>query len=668
MNKNGDSATMYGTIPAVAGLNRVEGFDPSSLLVRTVSPATGEEGLELSLACRKLWFRLAYPKGRLQTDMVSLTEQMAVFEARVYLDCSDADPVSSFVSGCTREDAPGGRYIQAAQDQAMDAALTDAGFGLQFADMCADSSIVGTGVKTEHSGTASAVTEKGSAGNIRNTGSEVSAGNPGTAGPVAPAGNVGHSGNVVRPFPGASAVGGTKKAPAQGTQPAGSRQPAQAVTVPQGQAPAGTGQPVHIGAMPQGQGGKPTGTGQTVQAAGTSQGQPARTSQPIHAAIMPQSQTAQSAGTRQTVQPVVFQGKTSPAAGIGRPIAASAPQGQRVQPIGGSQGAMPVMPQKQEAQPARGGQPIGNGQPAQTVMPRGQGVTSAGNGQPTTPTMPQKPTTQSVRTSPTVQPTKPAGNGQPHQAAMPQGQRYFGNTSAGSAAPQNQMPHNPMTAQPAQSAATQEMPVQLPVPPVSVEGKGAVQPDSGGAVSVMDSLPVQPMGKTCRSPSEAVGDTGDALPVPADAPEKRNARSSVQEAIALLKGNSLPVGTAESTTESGGDGAVGNAVGDMAAKSAEAASLEGSLPVNVGTAQGETAPRYTPDMPVEEIVRLMTLEEAGRVVVDTGVSKGQTIAEVAERRPPSLKYYRYGGYKGPNNILRAAAQVMLDSIEGQKAS
>ncbi|WP_300819787.1 hypothetical protein [uncultured Acetatifactor sp.] len=91
-------------------------------------------------------------------------------------------------------------------------------------------------------------------------------------------------------------------------------------------------------------------------------------------------------------------------------------------------------------------------------------------------------------------------------------------------------------------------------------------------------------------------------------------------------------------------------------------------PVNGEAAQGKPAPRYTPDMSVEEIVSLMTLEEAGKVVVDTGVSKGQTIAEVAERRPPSLKYYRYGGYDGPNNILRAAAQVMLDSIEGQKAS
>ena len=110
-----------------------------------------------------------------------------------------------------------------------------------------------------------------------------------------------------------------------------------------------------------------------------------------------------------------------------------------------------------------------------------------------------------------------------------------------------------------------------------------------------------------------------------------------------------------------------NAVVDTAAEPGEAASMGSQQPVDGEPAQGGSAARYTPDMPVEEIVSLMTLEEAGKVVVDTGVSKGQTVAEVAERRPPSLKYYRYGGYKGPNNILRAAAQVMLDSMEGQKA-
>ena len=87
-----------------------------------------------------------------------------------------------------------------------------------------------------------------------------------------------------------------------------------------------------------------------------------------------------------------------------------------------------------------------------------------------------------------------------------------------------------------------------------------------------------------------------------------------------------------------------------------------------GSAAQETAvSRYTPDMPVEEIMKLMTFEEAGKVVVDIGVCKGMTMEEVAERRPPSLKFYLYGGYKGNNNILRAAAQIMLDSLELQKA-
>ncbi len=184
----------------------------------------------------------------------------------------------------------------------------------------------------------------------------------------------------------------------------------------------------------------------------------------------------------------------------------------------------------------------------------------------------------------------------------------------------------------------------------------------------MDSLPVPPMGKTGQASSEAARSTEDALPVSTDAPEKRNARSSIQEAMALLKGNVLPVGTAESTMEGGGDSAAENAAGNTAAGSVGDVSTGSQQPVNGEAAQGKPAQRYTPDMSVEEIVSLMTLEEAGKVVVDTGVSKGQTIAEVAERRPPSLKYYRYGGYDGPNNILRAAAQVMLDSIEGQKAS
>ena len=655
MNKNGDSATMYRTIPAVAGLNRVEGFDPSSLLSRTVSPATGEEGLQIGLACKKLWFRLACPKGRLQTEKVSLTEQMAVFEARVYLDCGDTNPVSSFVSGCAREDAPGGRYIQEAQDQAMDAALTDAGFGLQFADVCTDSSVAEDGGKPVHPGAGDVATEKKTARNA------------GTAGSAVPAGNTVHTGTVVRPFPGASADGGTKKAPMPGTQPFGARQTVQAATMPQGQvAPAGIGQPVRTAAMPQNQGRRPAGTGQPIQKAAMPQNQgrqPVGTGQSVQKAAMPQNQGRQPAGARQPVQVAAIpQGQRGQLAGAGQPVQAAAmPQSQGGRPTGARQPVRAAaVPQGRAALPTGARQPAqataipqgqemppdGNGLSTQGVMPTDQGMPPAGNKLPVSPTMLQE------------QETPPDGSGLPVQAVMPQGQ---GAQAAGkeqpatSAVPQSQGMQPERNGNPTQ---------QAPMP--SPENKATVQAATDLAASSADSLPVPPAGKGGQTGAEPAA-AADALPVPADSPGKDKSRSGVLEAIAMLNGQTLPAGRSEDTAGESRGSIAGTATGNAAAAPTEAASPGGNLPVNGETAQGGHAMRYTPDMPVEEIVSLMTLEEAGRVVVDTGVSKGQTIAEVAERRPPSLKFYRYGGYKGPNNILRAAAQVMLDSIEGEKA-
>ena len=622
MNKNGDSATMYGTIPAVAGLNKVEGFDPSSLLSPTVSPATGEEGLQLGLAYKKLWFRLAYPEGRLQTEKVYLTEQVAVFEARVYLHHGDAAPVSSFVSGCAREDAAGSHYIQAAQDQAIDAALTDAGFGLQFADLCTDSSMAGDGEKPVHPEAGGAVTEKNPARNA------------GSAGAVVSAGNTIHTGTVVRPFPGASADGGTKKAPVPGTQTFGTRPPVQAATMPQGQvAPAGIGQPVRTAAMPQNQGRQPTGTGQSVQAAAMPQSQgrqPAGARQPVQAAAIPQGQAALPTGARQPAQATAIpQGQVSPPAGARQPARTAVPQAQRA-----------AMPQEQETPPD------GNGLSVQGVMPTDQGVPPAGNKLPVAPAMPQE------------QETPPNGSGLPVQAVMPQGQ---GAQAAGkeqpatSAVPQSQGMQPERNGNPTQ---------QAPMP--SPENKATVQAATDLAASSADSLPVPSTGKGGQTGAEPAA-AADALPVPAGSPGKDKSRSGVLEAIAMLNGQTLPAGRSEDTAGESRGSIAGTATGNAAAAPTEAASPGGNLPIKGETAQDRPTPHYTPDMPVEEIVSLMTLEEAGRVVVDTGVSKGQTIAEVAERRPPSLKYYRYGGYDGPNNILRAAAQVMLDSIEGEKA-
>ena len=130
--------TMYERISAVADLNRVPGFDPVKLLRRTISPKTKEEVLRLDFPYKKLWFRLANPKGRIRLNALRITEQLAIFEAQVFLDRSDAEPIGSFTSCCTKDEAPDGQYIQAAQREAMNEALSDAGYGLQFVDVSMD--------------------------------------------------------------------------------------------------------------------------------------------------------------------------------------------------------------------------------------------------------------------------------------------------------------------------------------------------------------------------------------------------------------------------------------------------------------------------------------------------------------------------------------------------
>ena len=110
-------------------LNKVPGFDPSKFLGRAAGE-TKAAAPHMDLRYKKLWFRLAYPKGRMKLIAQHITEQMAVFEAQIFLDRSDNEPVGNFIATCTAEDSP--NYIEAAQEMALNAALSDAGFGVQF--------------------------------------------------------------------------------------------------------------------------------------------------------------------------------------------------------------------------------------------------------------------------------------------------------------------------------------------------------------------------------------------------------------------------------------------------------------------------------------------------------------------------------------------------------
>lgn len=126
---NAPESTLFNAVPVVSELNRVAGFDPLKFLKKTA------RGHELELRYKKLWFRLKYPAGRTRLMPLRITDQLAIIEAKVFFDKDDADPASSYIATMTQENAPAGLYIQAAEHDALDMALTNAGFGIQFAPL-----------------------------------------------------------------------------------------------------------------------------------------------------------------------------------------------------------------------------------------------------------------------------------------------------------------------------------------------------------------------------------------------------------------------------------------------------------------------------------------------------------------------------------------------------
>ena len=116
---------------APAELKKACGFDPLRYARRITSPTTGQPELKLDLSYKRLWFRLAHPNGKMLLNPLRITEQIAMFEAQIYFNRDDPGPVASFTSAALAGDAPGGRYIRTAQDEALSEALDNAGFGIQ---------------------------------------------------------------------------------------------------------------------------------------------------------------------------------------------------------------------------------------------------------------------------------------------------------------------------------------------------------------------------------------------------------------------------------------------------------------------------------------------------------------------------------------------------------
>ena len=89
--------------------------------------------------------------------------------------------------------------------------------------------------------------------------------------------------------------------------------------------------------------------------------------------------------------------------------------------------------------------------------------------------------------------------------------------------------------------------------------------------------------------------------------------------------------------------------------------------LGVVEAQESVDVKYDSSKTVDEILSLMTEEEAAELVVTTGVNKGWTMAQVSEQRPSSLKYYAYL-CEDCGNIVKAAAMLLMGGSQQLKAS
>lgn len=131
------SEPLFNRSKAVADLNRVDGFDPMEL-ARVIQNDGQEPQLYLDVKFRKLWFRLCNPKGKISKKILSLQENMAVVEAKIYLDKDDPEEgyIASALAQKFRTDDPqfGNKFLETAETAATGRALADAGYGIQFVE------------------------------------------------------------------------------------------------------------------------------------------------------------------------------------------------------------------------------------------------------------------------------------------------------------------------------------------------------------------------------------------------------------------------------------------------------------------------------------------------------------------------------------------------------
>lgn len=115
-------------------LHAIDGFDPMSY-ARTLTNDDGSQSLYLDVKYRILWFRLAYPNGRVDPEVVYVDDKRAVVCCKLFADKTDA--ADQYIAKSTSqrfysEEKYGDRFLEIAETAALGRALASAGFGTQF--------------------------------------------------------------------------------------------------------------------------------------------------------------------------------------------------------------------------------------------------------------------------------------------------------------------------------------------------------------------------------------------------------------------------------------------------------------------------------------------------------------------------------------------------------
>lgn len=126
---------------------------------------------------------------------------------------------------------------------------------------------------------------------------------------------------------------------------------------------------------------------------------------------------------------------------------------------------------------------------------------------------------------------------------------------------------------------------------------------------------------------------------------------------------SFDLGNDEITTPEDADGSTVENAGAVPVNTEEnATSAIANATVNAEEkAAAEEKVELNKDMPIEELVKKMTLDYAKSIVVEVGYDKGKTLGSIMQTKPKSIVFH--SNYEKNNNLVRAGALFLIEQAK-----